>query len=66
MPADVSAVAVVLLQATGAKKLLFAGIVTDVCVVFPVLSALAEGFECYIVVDASGTVPTMLPSSLRC
>eukprot|EP00878_Enallax_costatus_P026053 GHUV01027929.1.p1 GENE.GHUV01027929.1~~GHUV01027929.1.p1 ORF type:complete len:156 (+),score=47.35 GHUV01027929.1:209-676(+) len=45
-------------KATGAKKLLFAGIVTDVCVVFPVLSALAEGFECYVVVDASGTFNT--------
>ena len=29
------------LQATGRKKLLIAGIVTDVCVLFPTLSALA-------------------------
>jgi hypothetical protein len=43
------------LQATGRKKLLIAGIVTDVCVLFPTLSALAEGFEVYVVVDASGT-----------
>lgn len=28
---------------------------TDVCVLFPTLSALAEGFEVYVVVDASGT-----------
>jgi hypothetical protein len=32
-------------QATGRKKLLVAGIVTDVCVLFPTLSALAEGYE---------------------
>jgi isochorismate hydrolase len=43
------------LQATGRKKLLLAGIVTDVCVLFPTLSALAEGYEVYVVVDASGT-----------
>lgn len=42
-------------KATGRKKLLIAGIVTDVCVLFPTLSALAEGFEVYVVVDASGT-----------
>jgi hypothetical protein len=42
-------------QATGRKKLLVAGIVTDVCVLFPTLSALAEGYEVYVVVDASGT-----------
>lgn len=42
-------------KATGAKKLLIAGIVTDVCVLFPTLSALAEGYEVYVVVDASGT-----------
>lgn len=46
------------LQATGRKKLLIAGIVTDVCVLFPTLSALAEGYEVYMVVDASGTFNT--------
>ena len=46
------------LQATGRKKLLIAGIVTDVCVLFPTLSALAEGYEVYVVVDASGTFNT--------
>lgn len=43
------------MQATGRKKLLIAGIVTDVCVLFPTLSALAEGYEVYVVIDASGT-----------
>ncbi|MOA22244.1 Isochorismatase family protein [compost metagenome] len=29
--------------------------VTDVCVAFPTLSALAEGFDVFVVTDASGT-----------
>lgn len=43
-------------KATGKKQLIIAGVVTDVCVVFPALSALEEGFEVFVVVDASGTV----------
>jgi nicotinamidase-related amidase len=42
-------------KATGRKQLLIAGIVTDVCVAFPALSAINEGFEVFVVVDASGT-----------
>ncbi|MDX1755083.1 MAG: isochorismate family cysteine hydrolase YcaC [Marinobacter sp.] len=42
-------------KATGKKQLLIAGVVTDVCVTFPVLSALEEGFEVFVVTDASGT-----------
>lgn len=37
------------------KQLLIAGIVTEVCVAFPALSALEEGYEVFIVTDASGT-----------
>lgn len=33
------------MQDTGCKKLIMAGIVLDVCVVFPALAALAEGYE---------------------
>lgn len=40
---------------TGRKQLIMAGVVTDVCVTFPALSAIAEGFEVFVVVDASGT-----------
>jgi nicotinamidase-related amidase len=39
----------------GRKKLLIAGISTEVCVAFCSLSALAEGYEVYPVLDASGT-----------
>jgi nicotinamidase-related amidase len=40
---------------TGRKQLIMAGIVTDVCVAFPTLSALKEGYEVFVVADASGT-----------
>ncbi|PPC79182.1 hydrolase [Pokkaliibacter plantistimulans] len=42
-------------KATGRKQLIIAGVVTDVCVAFPTLSALAEGFDVFVVTDASGT-----------
>lgn len=42
-------------KATGRKQIIIAGVVTDVCVAFPVLSALDEGFEVFVVADASGT-----------
>ncbi|MGO4304100.1 MULTISPECIES: isochorismate family cysteine hydrolase YcaC [unclassified Cupriavidus] len=42
-------------KATGKKQLLIAGVVTEVCVAFPALSAIAEGFDVFVVTDASGT-----------
>ena len=42
-------------KATGKKQLLIAGVVTEVCVAFPALSALEEGYEVFVVADASGT-----------
>lgn len=43
------------IKATGKKQLIIAGVVTEVCVAFPALSALAEGFEVFVITDASGT-----------
>ncbi|GGZ06590.1 hydrolase [Streptomyces olivaceoviridis] len=43
-------------KATGRKKLVIAGLWTEVCVVLPVLSAIAQGYEVYVVTDASGGV----------
>jgi nicotinamidase-related amidase len=40
---------------TGRKQLIIAGVVTDVCVAFPTLSALKEGYQVFVVADASGT-----------
>lgn len=42
-------------KATGRRQLVIAGVVTEVCVAFPALSALAEGYEVFVVTDASGT-----------
>jgi nicotinamidase-related amidase len=42
-------------KTTGKKQLIIAGVVTEVCVAFPALSALGEGFEVFVVTDASGT-----------
>lgn len=42
-------------KATGKKQLLIAGVVTEVCVAFPALSAIAEGYDVFVVTDASGT-----------
>jgi nicotinamidase-related amidase len=39
---------------TGRKKLVMAGLWTEVCLSLPVIDALADGYEVYIVTDASG------------
>ena len=39
---------------TGKKKLVIAGLWTEVCVVLPAIEALRDGFEVYVVTDASG------------
>jgi nicotinamidase-related amidase len=41
-------------RSTGRKSLIVTGISTDVCLAFPAISALADGFDTYAVVDASG------------
>jgi len=41
-------------EATGRRKLIMAGVTTDVCLYYPVVSALAEGYDVYAVYDASG------------
>ncbi|WP_445767070.1 isochorismate family cysteine hydrolase YcaC [Rheinheimera sp.] len=46
-------------KATGKKQLIIAGVVTEVCVAFPALSALEAGYEVFIVTDASGTFNAM-------
>lgn len=43
------------IKATGKKQLIIAGVVTEVCVAFPTLSALAEDFDVFVITDASGT-----------
>lgn len=36
------------------RTVTMAGIVTDVCLMFPAISAVAEGYDVYAVIDASG------------
>lgn len=43
------------IKKTGCKQLIIAGVVTEVCVAFPALSAIEEGYEVFMVADASGT-----------
>lgn len=47
------------IKATGKKQLIIAGVVTEVCVAFPALSAIEEGFDVFVVADASGTFNEM-------
>jgi len=41
-------------KATGKKNILIAGLWTEVCVTWPVLNMLAEGYNMYVVEDACG------------
>lgn len=43
------------IEATGRKKLIFAGISLEVCAAFPAMTAVARGYDAYVAVDASGT-----------
>ena len=40
----------------GKKRIVFAGLWTSVCIVGPALSAISEGYEVYVITDASGDV----------
>ncbi|MGS2590046.1 hydrolase [Streptomyces hebeiensis] len=41
-------------KATGRKKLIIAGLWTEVCVAMPAIHAAGEGFDVFVVTDASG------------
>ncbi|WP_288879247.1 hydrolase [Pedobacter panaciterrae] len=43
-------------KATGKKKIVMAALWTEICLAMPVIQALGEGYEVYIVTDASGGV----------
>jgi nicotinamidase-related amidase len=42
-------------EATGRKKLIMGGVTTDICLVFPSMSAVEAGFDVQAVMDASGS-----------
>ncbi len=43
-------------EKTGRKKVIMAGLWTEVCVAMPAIHAVAEGYDVYVVTDASGGV----------
>jgi nicotinamidase-related amidase len=43
------------IEATGRKKLIFAGISLEICAAFPAMTAVGKGLEAYVAVDACGT-----------
>jgi nicotinamidase-related amidase len=43
------------IEATGRRKLIFAGLSLEVCAAFPAMTAVAKGLDAYVAVDACGT-----------
>jgi nicotinamidase-related amidase len=43
------------IEATGRKKLIFAGISLEICAAFPAMTAVGRGLDAYVAVDACGT-----------
>src|SRR6516165_4761642 len=43
------------IEATGRKKLIFAGISLEICAAFPAITAVGQGLGAWVAVDASGT-----------
>ena len=46
-------------KATGRKTLIVAGTITSVCMAFPSIAAVADGYKVFAVIDASGTYSKM-------
>jgi nicotinamidase-related amidase len=53
----------VLKAANGRKNVIMAGITNDVCIVYPSISMLEEGFDVLVVIDAGGS-PTQIADDL--
>ena len=43
------------IEATGRKKLIFAGVSLEICAAFPAMTAVSKGLDAYVAVDACGT-----------
>lgn len=46
-------------KATGKKQLIIAGTITSVCMAFPSIAAVNDGYQVFAVIDASGTYSKM-------
>ncbi|EHK17774.1 uncharacterized protein TRIVIDRAFT_66674 [Trichoderma virens Gv29-8] len=42
-------------KATGKKQIVISGVLTEICVAFPALSLVEQGYDVFVVTDASGT-----------
>lgn len=47
------------MKATGRKKLIIAGLTTDICLLHTVQGALREGYDVWVVADASGSMTVL-------
>lgn len=47
------------MKATGKKQLIIAGTLTNVCMAFPAIQAVADGYQVFAVFDASGASSVM-------
>ncbi len=47
------------MKATGRRQLIIAGTITSVCMAFPSIAAVADGYQVFAVIDASGTYSKM-------
>ena len=47
------------MKATGKKQLIIAGTITSVCMAFPCIAAVHDGYQVFAVMDASGTYSKM-------
>jgi isochorismate hydrolase len=47
-------------KATGKKQLIIAGTITSVCMAFPSIAAVHDGYQVFAVVDASGTYSAVM------
>lgn len=45
-----------LVRKTGRKKIIFAALWTEICLAYPAIHALGDGYDVYVVTDASGGV----------
>jgi len=52
-------------KATGKKQLIIAGTITSVCMAFPSIAAVHDGYQVFAVVDASGTYSKMAEEITR-
>ena len=43
------------IEATGRKRLIFAGVSLEICAAFPAMTAVSNGLDAYVAVDACGT-----------